>query len=199
MEVNGWDIKKEIHQAPQNSWLQLPLRAGRLFFAILTIGATFLAYVVFIPKLTMEPGISLNPKLPFETRFIFQNQSFFSLTQVGYYDLWIEGKRNPQSPNIVLSGICFQVLETLKPDAKYSMRIISGKLGAQPIIPVSKSAIMTITVIYNYLYFLKHREKTFMFFTKEDQEGNYQWFPAEGDVPAHGIWNTNNLPVLEDQ
>ncbi len=97
-------------------------------------------------------------------------------------------------------GLCYSTLDTLKPEAKYSLRIIAENQGGiPPQVPISKCAILTVFINYDYLYFFKHEEKAFEFFTKEDREGNYQCFQSEGDVPVHGMWNANSdWPTLAD-
>ena len=87
-------IQAEKPHSLKHSWLKSLHLSWKLIcsfiVALVTIGG-LTSYFVLLPKIDVQPGISLNTKSPFETRFFLQNQSVFPIYNVLHQTAWTEG------------------------------------------------------------------------------------------------------------
>lgn len=143
---------------------------------------------------TLEPGQSLNQRKPFETRFILRNQSSFPIHDIEYWRTWIEGRPLPEG-RILFGGPMLSGIRKIDPFSQATLSIsFEGSATDKMYLhrPITHSAIMQIGVSYRTEFSKTRTEAEFCFYTVEDSDGHYRWFPA----PVQTNSPTLALPLI---
>ena len=182
-------IKKWAHRFlnPANGWSR-HLTIPNLFISLLV------SWWAVSPAITIEPGITLNGKDAFETRFFAQNQRPYIITNWHYYCT----VRVPDAPNqqyhIMQTNVDGNTYARLGPFAKSSLLCDQQAFDGKSI----DHALLAVSVNYKLPFIFLDFDVTdsSIFFLKRDSEGNAQWLPVDGGQNLGDMFNfLKNLPI----
>lgn len=131
-----------------------------IFFWISVI-ATFgglLGYLTLVPKISLTPSQILNPRDPFRTPFILQNDGAFSIQDISTEIVLVSVKdsRNKSLSDIALRSSVNDSLK-LTPSRQTSINISINQFISGLDIPYQQ-AIIQIDVGYKWLHFFRKKE-----------------------------------------
>jgi hypothetical protein len=130
-------------------------------------------------KVTIEDSKSLNPKKPFETRFILTNRSPMSIRDVNYAS-WAmaEGFKT------LLVGLDTTMIDDLPCDASHSLYCDFSKVPTSILRQFERAEMIKLEIGVNYKYGSSDETVIFNFLAKRDAKRNYVWLPAGKDEGA---------------
>jgi hypothetical protein len=133
------------------------------------------------PRATIVPGPSLNPKDPFATSFIIQNQGSLSIKKVSFNATWTYGDDPDQSRNVLYGITVIPELKSLEQHVLITPSEVEGRYvpmaTAGPAGAGHHSFVLWFDVSYDPLFWPK-RTTTIYFVGGWDIETNFQWFPT---------------------
>jgi hypothetical protein len=169
--------------------LKAAMKIGAFASGLLTVAWTLALWDSYRPKITVTPGPSMNPKEPFGSTFIIQNQGALSIRNVSFDSTWfIADDANPtnQVRNVFMSPTAIGELKSLEQHFLTGPILMAGAQATNlppsvQMAPIPSlehhSIILSFDVTYDPQYFGR-RTDTLYFVGGWDSETNFQWLPT---------------------
>ncbi len=158
----------------------LPFKLTWKFVSAASVVIGFLSVVFLLPRVSVEPGATLDSTRPFETRFVLENQGVTPIQEVSFVAMWTPLDGGRVAPGIDAAGASgWTPIPRMSAFEKQTFGLNFG-----PYTNVGPSALVEIAVMYRPAFWFRATTKRFNFVTERDKAGQYQWSPVRGN-PKH--------------
>jgi hypothetical protein len=168
--------------------------AWKLFAELVTILWVLALWDSYRPKVSVTPGPTFDPKDPFATVFIIQNEGALPIRNVHFDTTWTYADDPNQARNVQL-GVT--TIPELKPSEQHAMiypqirglgtNEVPAAVEIVPMPIIRHSLIMWFAVTYDPQFFGK-RTATLYFAGSWNSDTNFQWLPTgSGDIRNEAV------------
>ncbi|HXC99113.1 MAG TPA: hypothetical protein VN048_07210 [Verrucomicrobiae bacterium] len=196
-----------LEKTPTGFWAKHPVllrflkTLGEVFGIAVSLIWAVALWDSYRPKITVTPGPNFDPKDPFSTVFIIENQGALPIRNVSFDSTWTYADDENQTRNVQIG---LMKIPELKPLEQHAMLNLSPpkntdtnkpangdeQLHAIEVtpMPIAHHSLMLWYDVTYYPQFFSKKTTTLYFYGTWDCQTNFQWLPTgSGDFRFQGV------------